>query len=96
MRRGLLDEVRRLHARPDLHAALPAIRLIGYRQLWNHLDGSSSIEMAVQKAIVATRQLARRQLTWLRAEPGAIGFDSEDPATLGRVTAHIAEWLGGR
>ena len=96
MRRGLLDEVRRLHARPDLHAGLPAMRLIGYRQLWNHLDGGSSIETAVQKAIVATRQLARRQLTWLRAEPGAIGFDSEDRQTPGRVAARIAEWQGGR
>ena len=96
MRRGLLDEVRRLHARQDLHAGLPAMRLIGYRQLWNHLDGGSSIEAAVQKAIIATRQLARRQLTWLRAEPGAIGFDSEDPATPGRVAARIADWLGGR
>ncbi len=95
MRRGLLDEVRRLRARPDLHAGLPAMRLIGYRQLWNHLDGGASMEAAVQKAIVATRQLARRQLTWLRAEPGAVGFDSEDPATPGRVAARIAEWLGG-
>jgi len=96
MRRGLLEEVRRLKARPDLHAGLPAMRLIGYRQLWNHLDGGSSIEAAVQKAIVATRQLARRQLTWLRAEPGAIGFDSEDPETPGRVAARVADWLGGR
>jgi tRNA dimethylallyltransferase len=95
MRRGLQDEVRRLHARQDLHAGLPAMRLIGYRQLWNHLDGGSSIEAAVQKAIVATRQLARRQLTWLRAEPGAVGFDSDDPDTPGRVAARIAEWQGG-
>lgn len=96
MRRGLLDEVRRLHARPDLHAGLPAMRLIGYRELWNQLDGGSSIDTAVQKAIVATRQLARRQLTWLRAEPGAIGFDSEDPESPERVAARIADWLGGR
>jgi tRNA dimethylallyltransferase len=96
MRRGLLAEVRRLHARQDLHAGLPALRLIGYRQLWNHLDGGSSIETAVQKAVVATRQLARRQLTWLRAEPGATWFDPLDPASPGRVAERIAGWLGAR
>jgi tRNA dimethylallyltransferase len=96
MRRGLLAEVRRLHARQDLHAGLPALRLIGYRQLWNHLDGGSSIETAVQKAVVATRQLARRQLTWLRAEPGAAWFDPLDPASPGRVAERIAGWLGAR
>ena len=96
MRRGLLEEVRRLHAREDLHAGLPAMRLIGYRQLWNHLDGGSSIETAMQKAVIATRQLARRQLTWLRAEPGATWFDPLDAATPDRVAARLAEWLGTR
>jgi tRNA dimethylallyltransferase len=96
MRRGLLEEVRRLHARDDLHAGLPAMRLIGYRQLWNHLDGGSSIETATQKAVIATRQLARRQLTWLRAEPGATWFDPLDAATPDRVAARLAEWLGTR
>ncbi len=96
LQRGLLEEVSRLHARPDLHAGLSALRLIGYRQLWNHLDGASSIEMAVQKAIIATRQLARRQLTWLRAEPDAEWFDPFDPATPDRVTARVASWLAAR
>lgn len=96
MRRGLLDEVQRLHARKDLHAGLPAMRLIGYRQLWNHLDGGSSIEEATQKSVIATRQLARRQLTWLRAEPGATWFDGLDPATPDRVASRIAGWLRAR
>lgn len=96
MRRGLLEEVRRLHGRKDLHAGLPAARLIGYRQLWNHLDGGSSIETAVQKAIIATRQLARRQLTWLRAEPGATWFDPFAPETADRVAARVADWVQAR
>ncbi|MEX1995117.1 MAG: tRNA (adenosine(37)-N6)-dimethylallyltransferase MiaA [Steroidobacteraceae bacterium] len=96
LRRGLLEEVRRLHARGDLHAGLTAMRLIGYRQLWNHLDGGASMELAVQQAIVATRQLARRQLTWLRAEPDAAWFDPFDAAAADRVAERIAGWLGAR
>jgi tRNA dimethylallyltransferase len=69
MAAGLLDEVRQLHQRPDLHAGLPALRAVGYRQLWRHLDGLCSLEEAVQQGIAATRQLAKRQLTWLRKWP---------------------------
>lgn len=69
MREGLLQEVAGLHARGELNADLPAIRAVGYRQLWDHLNGDTSLEEAVQKAIAATRQLAKRQLTWLRKWP---------------------------
>ena len=96
LRRGLLEEVQRLRKRGDLHAGLPAMRLIGYRQLWHHLDGGTSLAEAVQKAVAATRQLARRQLTWLRAEPGAEWFDSLDPATPERIAGRVAEWLDKR
>ena len=96
MRRGLLEEVGGLRRRSDLNADLPAARLIGYRQLWNHLDGGCSLDEAVQRAIAATRQLARRQLTWLRAEPGAEWFDSLDPATPERIARRVAEWLRNR
>jgi tRNA dimethylallyltransferase len=65
---GLLDEVSRLHRRGDLHARLPAIRSVGYRQLWEHLDGRVTLDEAMSNAILATRHLARRQLVWLRAE----------------------------
>ncbi len=64
---GLLDEVRRLHRRGDLSAAHPAIRAVGYRQLWAHLEGSYPLEAAVSRAVAATRQLAKRQMTWLRS-----------------------------
>ncbi len=71
MAAGFLDEVRRLHQRGDLTARHPSMRSVGYRQLWAHLDGEYGLEEAEQRGIFATRQLAKRQLTWLRAEKGA-------------------------
>ena len=68
LRSGLCEEVQRLHARGDLHAALPAIRSVGYRQLWEWCAGRDSLARARERAIVATRQLCKRQMTWLRAE----------------------------
>lgn len=76
MKEGLLDEVRALHARGDLHGDLPAIRSVGYRQLWEHLQGNEPLESAVQRAIFATRHLARRQLIWLRAETDVRSVDA--------------------
>lgn len=66
---GLLQEVRELHERADLHADLPAMRCVGYRQLWQHLDGQCTLPEARERGIAATRQLAKRQLTWLRHMP---------------------------
>jgi len=93
MRRGFVDEVRGLRARGDLHAELPSMRLIGYRQLWQHLDGAGTLADASQRAIAATRQLARRQLTWLRAEPRAEWFDAGAADIPERIVARVAEWL---
>ena len=67
---GLLDEIRALFARPDLNPELPSMRSVGYRQLWSHLAGEIGQEEAVQRAIIATGQYAKRQLTWLRSEAG--------------------------
>ena len=69
MTAGFLEEVRQLHERGDLNADMPAIRAVGYRQLWAYLDGATSLEEAVERGIAATRQLAKRQLTWLRKWP---------------------------
>jgi tRNA dimethylallyltransferase len=66
---GMLEEVRALRQRSDLHEGLPAMRAVGYRQLWQHLEGAYGLEEAVEKAVAATRQLAKRQLTWLRKWP---------------------------
>jgi tRNA dimethylallyltransferase len=63
---GLVDEVRALRARGDLHAGLPAMRCVGYRQAWEALDGNHMLQLR-EKGIAATRQLAKRQLTWLRS-----------------------------
>ena len=66
---GLLHEIERLRARGDLRPDMPAVRAVGYRQLWAYLDGDYTWEEAREKTIVATRQYAKRQLTWLRGDP---------------------------
>ncbi|MFK8046824.1 MAG: tRNA (adenosine(37)-N6)-dimethylallyltransferase MiaA [Halioglobus sp.] len=66
LRDGFVEEVAALQARADLNVNLPAIRAVGYRQIWSHLSGELSLEEASERAIAATRQLAKRQLTWLR------------------------------
>jgi len=65
---GLVDEVKALRARGDLDIGLPSMRSVGYRQVWEYLDGNYDYETMVRKGIAATRQLAKRQLTWLRSE----------------------------
>jgi tRNA dimethylallyltransferase len=77
MTAGFLEEVRELHHRGDLTARHPSMRAVGYRQLWAHLDGEYDLNEAVRRAIAATRQLAKRQLTWLRGERRAQWLDSE-------------------
>jgi len=82
---GFLDEVRALRARGDLHADLPALRSVGYRQAWAHLAGALSAAEFRAAAIAATRQLAKRQITWLRSMPDALTIDplrSSDQRTL--------------
>ncbi len=66
---GLVQEVEGLRARGDLHAALPSMRCVGYRQAWDVLDGTSPVAQLRDKGIFATRQLAKRQITWLRSMP---------------------------
>lgn len=82
---GLLGEVERLYRRGDLGLQLPAIRLVGYRQAWQHLAGELSREEMSVRAIVATCQLAKRQRTWLRAEAGAEWFDPDAPQLVDKV-----------
>jgi len=85
LEQGLLEEVRLLHARTDLHPGLPAIRCVGYRQLWAYLDGAIGYGDAVTQAIAATRQLAKRQLTWLRAQPQRYLVDCLQDDAIARV-----------
>lgn len=79
IKQGLLQEVEKLYQRPDLHPGLPSIRCVGYRQLWSYLDGEVSLDLAIEQAIAATRQLAKRQLTWLRSEPERLQFNCQNP-----------------
>jgi tRNA dimethylallyltransferase len=77
LREGLLDEVRRLRGDPRLHPDLPSMRAVGYRQAWRFLDGETTAEEFRAQAIAATRQLAKRQLTWLRGEFDARWLDPQ-------------------
>jgi tRNA dimethylallyltransferase len=76
---GFLSEVRTLYERSDLSAEHPSMRAVGYRQLWRHLAGQCALKDAGNQAIAATRQLAKRQLTWLRRRERAQWFDSTHP-----------------
>jgi tRNA dimethylallyltransferase len=72
---GFVNEVRTLHRRDDLNSDKSSMRTVGYRQIWQYLDGNITYEAMVERGIVATRQLAKRQLTWLRSDSGLHGFD---------------------
>lgn len=90
---GLLEEVARLHRRPDLHTGLPSVRCVGYRQLWDYLDGQGSLAQAIDRAVAATRQLAKRQLTWLRSQPERIVVDCLAPNAASQVQEHARSIL---
>ncbi|NND60263.1 MAG: tRNA (adenosine(37)-N6)-dimethylallyltransferase MiaA [Gammaproteobacteria bacterium] len=94
MENGFLSEVEALYRRGDLTTDHPAIRAVGYRQLWRHLDGEIDLGQAVQDAITATRRLAKRQLTWLRAEPGVVWLDPDSPSAakrLNQIAARVVQ-----
>lgn len=86
---GLVDEVARLRTDPRLSLHNPALRAVGYRQLWQYLDGEIDFAEARVRAITATRQLAKRQFTWLGREREAQWFDSEDPRALDMLLQSI-------
>ena len=83
---GLIDEVRRLRERGDLHAGLPSMRCVGYRQIWEALD-SGDLAGVRDKGIAATRQLAKRQLTWLRGMPQRHVVACDDAGAIDVVVA---------
>ena len=88
---GLVPEVEKLYRRQDLHLGLPAIRSVGYRQIWEYLEGACSLEEAIERAIIATRQLAKRQMTWLRAIPERQVIDCMDAQRAHRVVDAVAQ-----
>ena len=85
---GFADEVRALYARPDLHPGLPSMRAVGYRQVWAWLAGEYGEAEMVERGIAATRQYAKRQITWLRGEPELAWLDPATPDLADR----IARW----
>ena len=93
-REGFLAEVSGLMARPDLTAEHPSMRAVGYRQVWSHLAGEYPLEIARQRALAATRQLAKRQLTWLRSDASSMRFDALESRTIDAISVRLAGILG--
>ncbi|WP_343583542.1 tRNA (adenosine(37)-N6)-dimethylallyltransferase MiaA [Herbaspirillum sp.] len=93
---GLLEEVKALRARGDLHPGLPSIRCVGYRQAWEYLDGLIDYAAMREKGIAATRQLAKRQLTWLRSMPDRIVIDCNAPDATEKVWEQVKNARMGR
>jgi tRNA dimethylallyltransferase len=92
LKNGLLDEVRGLRARGDLHADLPSMRCVGYRQAWAALE-SGDFKNLNELGVIATRQLAKRQLTWLRASPQRHVIACDDPQALAQLLATLQRLL---
>ena len=90
---GFLEEVAALYQRGDLHVDLPAVRAVGYRQLWSHLSQEYSLEIARERGIAATRQLAKRQITWLRSWSGLHWLDSGGKNVQEQVKARFRNYL---
>lgn len=82
---GFIDEVRCLRTREDLHPGLPSIRCVGYRQVWEYLDGECDFDTMRERGIAATRQLCKRQLTWLRSTPERLVVDCLAPGYVDEV-----------
>ncbi len=93
LRAGLVDELRELRRHHALRADMPSMRTVGYRQAWAHLDGAMSAGELRDRGIFATRQLAKRQLTWLRSTPDTRSFDCLAPDLAKQVRAHIQAQL---
>jgi tRNA dimethylallyltransferase len=89
LKAGFLNEVRQLRERFALTADMPSMRAVGYRQAWQFLDGELNKDQLREQAIAATRQLAKRQLTWLRSMPNAFTYDCLDECLLEQVAAQV-------
>ncbi|XUO84582.1 tRNA (adenosine(37)-N6)-dimethylallyltransferase MiaA [Halomonas sp. KM007] len=88
---GLMDEVAALKKRKDIHAGLPSMKSVGYRQVWEYLDGEYDWDELVSRGVIATRQLAKRQLTWLRSWPALRWIDTQQPDTLDKLLKFVRE-----
>jgi tRNA dimethylallyltransferase len=93
MQQGFMDEMKVLHARSDLNVDLPSMRAVGYRQAWDWLEGNCSSEQMRERAIAATRQLAKRQLTWLRRETDSLWYDLQTDDACAEVFGALQDFL---
>ena len=93
LEQGLVEELRGLRQRYALHPDLPSMRCVGYRQAWQYLDGEINKDELLDKGIAATRQLAKRQLTWLRSMPDNLEIDCLMSNLDGQVRNAIVQWL---
>jgi len=91
---GFVDEVRRLRDRPGVTRDSSAMRAVGYRQFWNYLENDYSLEEARKRALFATRQLAKRQFTWLRSETDVFGVNPLEADAIGTISRYLAQQLG--
>ncbi len=90
---GFLGEVRRLMDRPGLDRDAPSMRAVGYRQIWAHLAGECTLEEGRYRALVATRQLAKRQFTWLRSETSLNSFNPLEPGTIDAISSFSCDTI---
>lgn len=88
---GFVAEVESLFRRGDLDLTMPSMRAVGYRQVWQHIAGELSFDAMVERGIIATRQLAKRQVTWMRSWDELCNFDSENPETLDLILKSIEQ-----
>ncbi|OYY74212.1 MAG: tRNA (adenosine(37)-N6)-dimethylallyltransferase MiaA [Gammaproteobacteria bacterium 28-57-27] len=97
LRTGLLDEVQALRARGDLQADMPSMRAVGYRQVWEFLDGAHTYERMVELGVTATRGLAKRQMTWLRSERDICDVTAclDHADGVARLVTALEAWLTG-
>jgi tRNA dimethylallyltransferase len=94
MAAGFAAEVEKLRRRPELDLSTPSMRAVGYRQLWQALAGAFPLEAGVGRAIIASRQLAKRQLTWLRSLEAARWFDGDTKNLEKQVEDYLYNWFG--
>jgi tRNA dimethylallyltransferase len=91
--RGLIDEVRKLRERGSLHPDLPSMRSVGYRQVWAYLEGECTEAEMIELGIIATRQFAKRQMTWLRKQTEAFPLQTEDRLLKEKALQRVAAFL---
>jgi len=96
LQQGLVAEVEALYQRSDLTVSMPSVRAVGYRQVWSYLDGEIDAEEMQETAIIATRQLAKRQFTWLRRETDAHRFYTEEQDVFSAVLTSVQAQMNGR